>query len=333
MRNARRGGALLAVLWLSLALGAVAFALSRGVRADFDRAALNIDSTRAYYLAHGAIEATLQRIAHPQFGGPSGGAGPNAFRPGVRFLRFAFATGTAEVEIIGESGKLDVNQAPPEALARLLTASGVDPAAAVGIAAAIVDYRERIRRREVSYGMRPEQLASQLGIDGDGSAFPGRAPSIQEVEELLAVPGVTPDLLWGGYREDENGRLVRFEGLAGNLTTRGGGRINVNYASREMLLASGMSPNAVGALEEIRRDRPLTQDDPEMGALGQQGQQAQQEGGVQLGLGGQTQAYTLRATAELTGGRARRTVAALVEVGGGVGPDPIRIVRWYDTAF
>ena len=60
-RGARQsGGALLAVLWLSAALGAIAFTVAGTVRGEVDRASTASDDTRAYFLASGAIQrATL----------------------------------------------------------------------------------------------------------------------------------------------------------------------------------------------------------------------------------------------------------------------------------
>jgi len=91
-RDPRRGSALLAVLWLSIALTAIAFALSRGVRAEFDRASLNIDSTRAYYLARGGVEAAAQRMAsRGRADDPSQG-----FLPGQSYFFFQFPSGRVE---------------------------------------------------------------------------------------------------------------------------------------------------------------------------------------------------------------------------------------------
>jgi hypothetical protein len=115
--------------------------------------------------------------------------------------------------------------------------------------------------------------------------------------------------------------------LADNLTTRGSGAVNANYASRELLLAAGLTAGAADADIEIRRQRPLQPGDPGMSDLGAL------RSPVRLNLGGAADAYTLRARAELTGGRARRTVAAIVAAGPVDGPDPIRIVRWYETAW
>src|ERR1039458_8186869 len=58
-----RGSALLAVLWLSAALAAIAFSLSSTVRGETERASTAVDGLRSYYLASGAIErASLELL-------------------------------------------------------------------------------------------------------------------------------------------------------------------------------------------------------------------------------------------------------------------------------
>ncbi len=332
----RRGSALIAVLWTIVVLTAVGFALSTAVRNEIDRASLSVDSTKAYFLAHGAIEAAMQRIVRR--------ADPDkpdeGFEVGRRFMRFQFETGSADVEIVGESGKLDINRAAPEALARLLASAGMAGGRALALAAAIADFRVRLKQREVRlYG--PPQ-GGQINLS-PGSSFDEQPTSIQETEELLAIPGITPDMLYGTFREagrpaadggrgEARPRLLRTGGLMRNLTTRGATVVNANYASPEMLLAAGLTPDVVSAVEDIRAVRPLTPDDPGMGNL--DGFDA----GIRLGLGGRSQRYTLTATARLAAAgadesRAVRSVSAVVELGASDGPDPIRIVRWYDQPF
>ena len=322
-RPIERGGALLAVLWLSVAMTSIAFALSRGVRSELDRASLNVDSTKAYFLAQGAIEATMRRIARPV--DPENPE--RNFEAGVRFLRFDFPTGSVDVEITGESGKLDVNVAPAEALAVAFAAARIEPALAVSLAAGIVDYRERRRQGLVNFGLTPEELAAQLGSSPGDSSFRARVASIQELEELLTVPGMTPELYYGGHRETPEGELLRVSGLRELLTARGAAVVDVRYAPAPLLLAAGLPPAAVEQIEEIRRQRPLRPDDPVVSSLASLG------GPIRLGVGGGSPAYTLSATATLKGGRAKRSVAALVEQAQVAGPDPIRVVRWFDSAF
>jgi type II secretory pathway component PulK len=296
-RNPRRGSALLAVLWLSLALTAIAFALSRSVRTEFDRAAQNVEAARAYFLAQAGIEAAVLRI---------GGQGPDGpFRPGQRFLQLVLPGGTVEVEIIGENGKLSLRGAAPEALARLFAVCRIDPAEAAALAAQIVQARAS-------------------GFSGGPSSFSAAGASFLQLEELLRVPGMTPAILYGTYRE-ERGRLLRVGGLRPHLTFEQGGTVNVNYASPELLQAAGLPDPMVQTIEQIRRERPLQMGDPGMDAL------TGLDSPIHLGLGGSPVAYTLRSTARLSNGRTTRTVAAVARYG--VSPQfPWEIARWYGVS-
>src|SRR5437764_13202185 len=51
-----RGGALLAVLWLSAALSAIAFSLANTVRGEVERTSTAVDGLRSYYLAQAGID-------------------------------------------------------------------------------------------------------------------------------------------------------------------------------------------------------------------------------------------------------------------------------------
>jgi len=305
--HGRRGSALLAVLWFSAALSAIAFTLSMTVRTELDRAALNVDSTRAYFLAQGAIEIAMKRMRERP---PQDNPTALGFLPGQRFMRIPFAQAVVDVEIIGDTGKLNVNTAPPQALAHLLAASGIDPSAAVGIAASIVEFRRA-----------PIQAANS----GAPSSFSRSRTSLKELEELLMVPGVTPDLLYGTYRRNPAGQLVRLGGLYNYLTLRGSANIDVNYASAEILRAAGLAPADIDRIVRIRAQRPVTADDiRDLGARNE---------GFSVGVRGSTSHYTVWATARLSNGRATRTVGARVRTGSGTGAFGVQAVRWFDMAF
>ncbi|MGH9661359.1 MAG: hypothetical protein ACRD96_22625, partial [Bryobacteraceae bacterium] len=115
-----KGGALLAVLWLSAGLGAIAFSVASTVRGETDRTSTALDQTRAYYLAAGAVErAILHVLWGPQF--------PQFYKPSRPVLRLSFPSGEAEVEVIPENSRFNINNAVPEELFRLLGHLGADP--------------------------------------------------------------------------------------------------------------------------------------------------------------------------------------------------------------
>ena len=58
----RRGSALLAVLWISAAMAAIAFSLSNTVRGETERTSTVLDDLRSYYLASGAIDRAMLEV-------------------------------------------------------------------------------------------------------------------------------------------------------------------------------------------------------------------------------------------------------------------------------
>jgi len=320
----RRGSALLAVLWLSAALAAIAFALSTTVRGETERASSAVDGLRAYYLASGAVQrAAVEVLWSIQY--------PNQ-RPlpqGTTAVDYNFPGGVAHVEIIPETAKLNVNLAPPEELYRLGIAIGLDPNRAQQVAKAIVAWR---------------QPAGDAG-ESDGyysSLDPSfRAPhaSIQEIEELLLVKGVTPDIFYGTYIPAEEGssgpegaRLIPREGLADCLSVYGArDRVDANTASPAVLAAVGLNPYAISALIERRRVKPLTMEDlpPFLAAIGAPMDRLRVEGNSIL---------TIRATARprLPDGQLsdlKRTVAAQVKYMPKGYDSLVHILRWNDAAW
>src|SRR4051794_28408126 len=72
IRNLARGSALLAVLWLSLALSAIAFSLANNVQGETERTSTAVDGLRSYYLATGAIERAILYIEWGKRSAPNG---------------------------------------------------------------------------------------------------------------------------------------------------------------------------------------------------------------------------------------------------------------------
>jgi general secretion pathway protein K len=275
---------------------------------------------RSYYLASGAIERAslelLWTITNPT---------QRRIPRGSAFVDYNFPSGMARVEIIPEAAKLDVNKILPEELYRLIVALGIEPARAQEITLGIVDWR--------SPPTQGSGAADQYYLSLTPS-FRGRHASIEEIEELLLVKGVTPDIFYGTYvpvPDAELGggpRLAPRAGLADCLSVYGSTQqVDANTAAPAVLAAIGLAPLAIQTLLERRRGGLLTQQ--QLGDLG--------AGSNRLVVGGHS-IVTLRATARLrlvTGQLSdlRRTVAAQVKYMP-VGYDsPIHILRWYDTAW
>jgi len=313
---ARRGSALLAVLWLSAALAAIGFSLATTIRGETERTSTALDGLRSYYLAAAGID----RAAVEALWGVQNPA-QRTIPDGATQVTYHFASGDVHVEFIPETAKLNVNNATLEDLTRLGMALGLDEVRADALAHALQQARG-------TGGGGPAELTP-------GPSFQPHAASLQEIEELLSVPGVTPELFYGTYipRQDEAGgmHLLRRPGLVDCLSVYGTSmQVDVNTASPAVLAAVGLSPAAIALVMGRRALGPILVDQ-----LGSVTEAAGPSAG-RLRVGGHS-IVTMRATArlrlddgQLSG--LRRTVAAMVKYMP-LGYDaPIHILRWYDTA-
>ncbi|HXA51798.1 MAG TPA: hypothetical protein VNV86_15885, partial [Candidatus Acidoferrum sp.] len=312
-----RGSALLTVLWISAALAAVGFALANTVRGETERASTTVDEVRAYYLAAGAVERAAVEVLWSAIS-------PNDPRlpKGTTRVDYQFGSGMAHVEIIPEAAKFDVNSIPPERLARLLEGLGASGDRIAAIVAGVMAWK-----------------AGQGGSFSSipGPTFQGAPTSFQEIEELMAVRGVTPDLFYGSYVPTEGpngepGRLIRRSGLVDCLSVFGSKTmVDANTADPAVLHALGMPDSGIQALVAQRNIKPL-----DTGKLGEM-MQLFGVAGPMLRLEGNS-ILTIRATGRVRTANGqlsdlKRTVGAMVKYMPKGYDSPIHILRWYDTAW
>ena len=296
--------------------------MSVTVRGETDRTATSVDDLRSYYLASAGVEkATMELLWSANYGGQD-----RPIPKGSAYIDYNFPSGVAHVEIIPETAKLDVNRTPVPVLMRLLAALGVDPERAGMVASGILDWR---------------------GPGGAGGPFDAyylsltpsfQAPhaSFQEIEELLLVRGVTPDLFYGTWVPAGNGDpntspLVRRAGLNDCLTVYGsGGGVDVNTAEAAVMAAVGVSSDAIAAILARRQQSAYDEHMLEFARNLGAGAGLRAEGNAII---------TFRSTARLRlpNGKLsdmRRTVGAQVKyLAPGPDPTPYHVLRWYDTAW
>lgn len=315
-----RGTALLAVLWLSAALGTIAIALADTVRGEADRSATAVDGLRAQNLAVGGLRRALLYMdwgrSHPEV---------PRFKPAPYFA-FDFPEGQTLVEVIPETAKLNINIASPEEVFHLLLHLGAGEARSQEIAAAILDWRTPPPVTPTAFdefylSLRPPYSAPHTNF--------------QDVEELLSVRGMTPDLFYGTWQttpEDAPRHLAARPGLRDCVSVFGNnGQFDVNTAPAAVLATIGIPAEAVAALVQQRRVQPfLTPEDlaPLASIAG--------PAFGRLRIGGNTM-FTVRSTARLrlVNGQLsdmRRTVAASVKMMPPQFASSYHILRWYDTA-
>ncbi len=316
----RRGSALLAVLWLSAALSAIAFSVAAGVRSETERVGNSEEDVRAYYLATAAIN---RAILHLQWSTNSASDNP-FFIPGQPQMALDFPSGFTMVDVIPETGKLNINTAPPQSLMNLLGALGVGPDQAFQIASAIDDWRKPAINNQPSDF--DQYYLAQI------PSFQAPHASFLDIEELLSVAGVTPDLFYGSWvrvGDADRSHLAPRTGLRDCVSVYGSAvAFDAAWVEPAVLAAAGVSGDAIQNLMNRRSAGPILQadlpavtgDDPDLA------------GKLQVA---RHTIYTLRATARLRRpdgslSDLRRTVAALVKIYGVNARPSYTILRWYD---
>jgi general secretion pathway protein K len=318
-RRSQKGGALLAVMWMSAALAAIAFSVSTLVRGEIDRVSSDSEGLRAHYLASGSVERGIQWMlwGPDHYANPDGS--PRFWEYNQPRLFMRYASGDAVVEMIPEAAKLNINLAGNAELARVISAVGGPEVPAVEIAAAIVEWRGGAMTLDPFY----------LSM---GPTFRPRHASFQEIEELLSVRGVTPELFYGNYIADSDGRLYARGGLRDCLSVWGSlGPFDANSVSPSLMEAEGMTPAEAARVVEIRKNAPIRA----MSDLNAAGVRS-----GRLTVGGNL-IWTLRATARLRRPDGAptdvvRTSAAVVKL---LVPReqyfqmPIHVLRFYDDGW
>src|SRR5260370_18060762 len=89
-------------------------------------------------------------------------------------------------------------------------------------------------------------------------SFRARHASFQEIEELLLVQGVTPDLFYGSYSPDESGNLLPHAGLRDCLSVYGSiGQIDVNTMPPAVMQPIGIPPDLAAGIVNFRQNAPI----------------------------------------------------------------------------
>ena len=318
----QRGVALLAVLWLAVALSAMALATSYLVRTEVDAASNQIEAQQSYFLARGGIEASIDSIARSTFASPPArGGGPKPeFLPGQRWLRYEFPGGSCIVEVVPENAKLNLNIAPAVQLAALFRALGVSPAESAELGAAIVDWR--------SPRVSDAGSVFDAYYAGLPQPYKARHATLEDIEELLLVKGMSRELFFGRLEERSAGGWRRRPPLADLLTTEAtGSAVNPNYALSEVLLAlPGWDEATASSVIAIRETTPF-QSVSELQAVAPF---MAATGGISSLTVAQGPVYTLTATCSLPDSPSRRSVRTLVEIASNQ-PLYHQVLAWWDN--
>lgn len=203
---AARGLALVAVLWLVVALGLAMVGLSRAVRDEARNASLQAGKLRGIALADAAILQILQRL---QAEGRTSLARPEQ-------SQVMFAGQSVTVQVAPANGRINLQLAPPSLLRDLFVhGAGMDAAAAQRWADAVVAWRNRPGPQGQPGGIdAPEELLQLSGFPYDGydrvRALSYSSNQGAGVNPLAASPGVLAVLFEGQTARASAVHAARF---------------------------------------------------------------------------------------------------------------------------
>ena len=176
----QRGAALLLVLWLIALLTALIGAFALTARVEALQGRILSGGARAQELARAGVEYSLVRLADTE---PT-----TRWLPDGRSYRWSYAGSEVELQIVDETGKVDLNQAGQPLLAALMQTQGVDQEQAGRIAAAILDWRDADPLTQVSGGAEDPDYAAA------GRPYGAKDAPFETVAEVEQVLGMTPEL-------------------------------------------------------------------------------------------------------------------------------------------
>lgn len=146
---------------------------------------------------------------------------------GVTGLEVTMGESTAHVDVLPESGRRNVNKLEDEDWEELLDQCGVPEENWPDLIDCFMDWVDEGDEHRLNGAEEDDAYYKEQGY------VPKNAP-LDTVDELLLIKGFTPEVVYGGPPPDPKSEPLR--GIAHLLTTFGDGKVNINTASREVLM-------------------------------------------------------------------------------------------------
>jgi len=255
MKDAQRGLALMLVIWVLAIFMVVALSFSYATRTEISATLAFKEQSEERLLAESCMERALAEIMLGRNRAVPLDEDARAWkRDGSPYQIDFEQNGICRVMIMPESGRIDINKAPDTIIRSLLTVLGVPAEETDIIVDSLEDWRD------------PDSLVRLNGAENEyylslPVPYKARNGDFESIEELLLVRGMTTEIFYG------NG--VR-PGLADFITVYSeNGRINMNVASREVLMAlPGMTAEYADAVIALRNAKQSLSQQDLQGLLG-----------------------------------------------------------------
>ena len=246
-KTSPNGFVLIALLWVLAALSLLALDLASTVRTEAGIARSVGEAEKAYFVARGGMEEVIYRLSFPDKDSTQQ-LKTFPYADGMNHFWISNEEVVCHVAILDEAGKLDLNQCKEENLQKLMETLGVESGRSTELAQAIDDWRKADHSTGSSQSDQPANRPA-LG-----------KPGLMSVEDLLSVPGMSREILYGIPRRGPDGRIQLARGLAQYVTVYSKkSQINLNYAAPEVLASlPELDLDAANSIVQERQDQPYT---------------------------------------------------------------------------
>ncbi len=233
------GSALIVVLWTILLLSLLISALAYEMHIEAGITSYARKRFKAQVAAAGGVEYAKFLLAK-SFDNPSSDDSSSSeedqtlvltknLEKGIAItgLKVEMGESSAVIDILPENGRRNVNKLEDEDWEELLDQCGVPEEKWPDLIDCFMDWIDEGDDHRRNGAEEDDSYYKERGY------VPKNAP-LDTVDELLLVKGFTPEIVYGGPAPDPKSEPLR--GIAHLLTTYGDGKVNVNTASREVLL-------------------------------------------------------------------------------------------------
>ncbi|MBI5749321.1 MAG: general secretion pathway protein GspK [Nitrospinae bacterium] len=318
-----KGIALIMVLWVVILLGVIVNTFAWMVRTEAQAVGNFKEETRAYYLARGGFQQTILKLLKSQESTVH-----EPLKEGLkldgRVNMIHFIDGYAEVRVMDEGGKIDINVASRDDIIRVITALGFDVEDKDVIADSILDWIDENNFHRLN-GAEDDYYRSLP------EPYRAKNEPLNTVDELLWVRGITPKIFynqvvsrspeWGEMEtealSESNGNISiedrKFRtGLESVFTVfTGSNKININTAPISLLLSlPGVGEAQIERIIAVREERPFRDMSDLIGTVA-----FPPENGKFISFS-PSEIYTIEVTGKLNGSHVRRSFKSVVKVKG-----------------
>ncbi|MDB4349757.1 general secretion pathway protein GspK [Omnitrophica bacterium] len=228
----KKGGILILSLWSICLLTTFAVVLSYGVRQKLTLVKRLDDRDKLRFIADAGVKKAI--IELKTITGSDDDLDSNWTMAMSAFKEITVGDGKARYAIIDEERKINIKTAKRPTLQRLFQiVLNLDEMESQKIAASIIDWRDEDSMLTIPLGSAEDSDYRSLRYP-----YEAKDAEFELIDELLLVKGVTADI---------------FEQIKDYVTIYGEGKVNVNTASKEILLTLGLENSVANMICLYRR--------------------------------------------------------------------------------